>query len=335
MLQQLLVKQPDNAELWFQLGLTQRFQKKHDEAMKSQQKAITLSPNNQDIRLELARLHYWHSDYDTAESMVEEVLSNTPEYESAQKLSSSIQKAKQGLAHTREHLWQLDTGYEHSSFSRRHQPDWTYSFVQLGHWVEDDTLIHVRAEDYERRREHNQHIEIGAAHIFDKTYSAYGAIGYTPDSSFIPEWRFKAGGDVRLIYEDEYLGNTWFTLAAQHDRYTNLNTTVVKPGLRYEFLEVFQFHGQYINVFDEDDKRLKGWSTRLDWQTLIEELRLFGGLADAPESEDAIIYNTKARYAGFVYQFTPTVAVHGSIAREDREDTFIRHVASTALSIKF
>lgn len=337
-LRTLITQDNDNAELWFQIGLVQRFQQKRIEAQESQQKALSLSPKNQDIRLELARLHSWNQNYDLAETMVNEVLAVHPDYTDAKELAVSIARAKNAPETTvqkRPYKWQLDFGYENSDFSRRPQPDWHQYFLQVGHWIRDDTLIHLRTENIERRHIHNDHYEIGATHIFNDTYNAHLSVGHTPDSLFIPEWRIKTGGEARVIFNDESLGNTWLTVHVQHDRYKNLNTTVIKPGIRYQLFEDWQIQAQHINVIDENDDHLRGWSARLDWQTPLPQLRVFGGLSDAPETQDAITVNTRARFGGLSYQVTPQVAVHASYAREDRENSFIRNIISTALSVKF
>lgn len=333
--QLLLNKDSDNAELWFQLGLVQRFQEKRTEAMQSQKKALALSPDYHDIRLELARLHSWNQNYDIAEPMVKIVLEAHPDYQDAIDLSASIERAKNAPPDPKSFKWQLDTGYENSDFSRRPQPDWHQYFLQINHWVANGTIIRLRTESIERRNIRNEHYEMGVAHIFNDVYTGHVSIGYTPNSLFIPEWRIKAGGEARLVFEHEHLGNTWLTAHVQHDRYTHLNTTVIKPGIRYEFIKNWQIQAQHINVIDENDDHLRGWSTRLDWQTPMPELRVFAGLSDAPETDNAIVVDTKAQFAGFSYQITPQVTLHASYAKEDRENSFIRNIISTALSVKF
>jgi YaiO family outer membrane protein len=328
----------DNAELWFQLGLVQRFQQKRVDAFETQQRAMSLSPKNDDIKLELARLHRWNRNYDLAEAMVNEVLAANPDYTVAKELATSITRAKNGPEETeqkRPYKWQLDFGYENSDFSRRPQPDWHQYFLQIGGWIRNDTLVHLRTANIERRHIRNEHYEIGAAHIFNDTYNAHLSVGYTPDSLFIPEWRIKTGGEARVIFNNERLGNTWLTAHLQYDRYKNLNATVIKPGIRYQLLENWQIQAQHINVIDENNDHLIGWSVRLNWQTSSPKLRVFGGLSDAPETENTITVNTKARFGGFSYQVTPQIAAHASYASEDRDNSFIRNIVSTALSVKF
>ncbi|MEJ2754628.1 MAG: YaiO family outer membrane beta-barrel protein, partial [Gammaproteobacteria bacterium] len=331
----LIEKDQNNAELWFQLGLVQRFQEKRAEAMASQEKALALSPENHDIRLELARLHSWNQNYELAESMVQEVLAAHPDYADAQALAASITRAKNAPPDPKSFKSQMDFGYENSDFSRRPQPDWHQYFLQIGHWMRDDTLVHFRTENIERRKVHNEHYELGIVHIFNDVYNVHISVGYTPDSMFIPKWRIKTGGEARLIFDHKHLGNTWLMVHFQHDRYTTLETTVIKPGIRYQFLDNWQIHANQINVIDENNKHLEGWSTRLDWQTPLPELRIFSGLSNAPETEDFLTVNTKAHFGGFSYQMTPRIAVHASYAREDRENSFIRHIVSTAISVKF
>lgn len=332
---ELIKKDSNNSELWYQLGLTQRFQQKNDDAMESQKKALELAPENYDIKIELARLYSWKKEYKVAEAMINEVLTAHPDYQDAIELKDSITLAKNAQVTPKKLKWQVDLGYENSDFSRRPQPDWHQYFLQLGYWLKEDTFVHIRTEDIKRFHNHNEHYEAGISHIFNDSYNGNLSVGYTPDSSFLPEWRIKTGGEARVIFNHEHIGNTWFTAAIQHDRYIGLNTTVIKPGIRYEILDNLQIHAQHINLIDENDDHLNGWSGRLDWQTPLPELRLFTGLSNAPETENAVSVDTKARFFGCSYQLTPKITVHSSYSREDRENSYIRHIITTALSIKF
>ncbi|MCB2081571.1 MAG: YaiO family outer membrane beta-barrel protein [Hyphomicrobiales bacterium] len=331
----LLKNDAKNAELWFQLGLVQRFRNKYTEAMASQKKALALSPANLDIRLELARLYHWKGEDGLAEKLTREVLNASPDYTDAQVLAATIEKAKRLPARPFHPRWQADIGHERSTFSRRPQPDWRQSFLQLGRWINKDTLVHFRTENLQRQNAYNEHYELGVTHIFNDRYSGYASVGYTPDSVFIPKWRIKAGGEMRILHGNSLLGDSWLTGHIQHDRYKTINTTVIKPGLRYAITDTIQAHIQHINVIDEYDNRLKGLSGRVDWQTPLSALRVFGGLSDAPETENALTVNTKARFIGLSYRFSSNVTVHASYAREDRDNSFIRHIGATALSMKF
>ncbi len=336
-----LIRQDDkNVELWFQLGLVQRFQKQRDVAMVSQIKAMQLSMEyqaieNADVKIEIARLHYWNGDVEQSVSMINEMLAVDPDNTEAHALYQAIQRAKMSPANKSTYPWQLDLGYELSTFSRRPQPDWHNYSLQLGRWFKNNTLIHLRTEKVERFHITNHYYEVGAFHQLNKSYNAYLNVGYTSNSTFIPEWRIKTGGEAKVIERQQAGHDVWLTVYLQHDRYTTLNTTSIKPGIRYAVTPRWQLHGQYIHIIDENNQHLQGWSMRTDWQTPITALRFYGGISDAPETENAITVSTKAWFYGIAYTVTPHLIVHAAYAREDRENSFIRHIMAAALSIKF
>lgn len=334
----LLIKQDNSAESWHQLGLVQRFQQKHILALESQKTALGLSPDNQDIRLELARLHSWNQNYELAESLVKKILTIHPDYSDAQALALSIERKKNAppeTANLRPFKWQVDVGYENNNFARIPQPNWHHYFLQTSYWVREDTIIHFRVEDMERRNVHNQHYELGVSHVFNDNYNAQLSVGYTPNSVFIPKLRIKAAGEARLFSEHKFLSDTWLTGNVQYNRYSTLNSTVIKAGIRQKLFDDWQIQAQQIYVIDQNHDYLRGWSARLDWQTPIQGLSVFGGLSDAKEIENAIAVNVKAKFAGLSYKFNPQLTLHASYANEDRTNSFMRNTISTTLSVKF
>ena len=65
--------------------------------MASQKKAIELSPNNYDIKLEMARLYIGEQSFKQADLLLTEILEAHPDYVIAQKLSLQIKRSKLGL----------------------------------------------------------------------------------------------------------------------------------------------------------------------------------------------------------------------------------------------
>lgn len=329
-----------NAEFWFQLGLIQRYQQKFSEAFVSQTRAIELSPNNADIKLELARLYSWKLEFDKAEILVKEVVAEYPDYQDAIALEETIRRNKLLKVDPIRYKWNVSTGYEQSNFSRKVQPNCYTSFLQIGNWVSPKTLLHIRGENEERYNEHGEYYEFGIAHIFTDYFNGQFSIGGTSNNSpFLPEWKFKTRANLRVIHNHNKIGDTWLTGYVEHNRYKNSIGTTIKPGIRYEITDNLQIHGQSVNVMDEEGNHLSGWEARLGWQTPFPKLRLFGGVSDTPEGQSTrdgmIEVDTHGYFGGFSYQIVPRATIHTSYARDDREDSFIREIYSVALSVKF
>ena len=328
----LIKKNPKNAELWFELGLVQRYQQKLPEAMNSQRQALKLSPNNNDIKLEIARMYIWNNDLQQAQILINQILSDNPDYKEAEELALSI-KNKKSITN---YKWQLDLAYEHSNFARRPLTDWRDYLLKLSHKLSDKTSLHLAAERAKRFNSYNEHYEAGINYIFNSNYNAAFSLGHTPDSTFLPKWRIKASGAANIIHKNQYryLGNTDFTLYLQNDRYKNSDISVIKPGIYYALSNSVTIHPQLINVIDENNRHLRGWAIRGDWQ-MRDDLRIFGGYADAPENQNGITINTKTHFTGASYNINQRLILHISYTHDDRENSFIRKVITGALSIKF
>ncbi|MFT7433086.1 MAG: YaiO family outer membrane protein [Alphaproteobacteria bacterium] len=210
--------------------------------------------------------------------------------------------------------------------------------MQVGRWIKPNTLVHFRAEKHRRANSRNRHYQFGGAYVFSKKWSIEGSVGYTPNSIFIPQWRFKLSGE-RMMFENAsqtFLNRGWFTLSAQYDRYKTLDTTVIKPGFRIAVNDNLSVHAQHINVIDENTKHLRVWGTRLDWNNAsLPKMRFFAGLSSASETENATTVKTSARFLGLSYNMTQRVRVNVSYAREDRNDSYLRKILASSISVKF
>lgn len=331
----LLEKDRDNAELWFQLGLAQRFQGKRAAALASQQHALSIAPENHDIRLELARLHSWNGDYDLAGTMVNRILADLPDYVDAQQLAASNARARNAPPDPGDLRNRLDIGFENSSFPNLSRPGWRQSSLRFGRRVGADTTFHLSAKNSERGDQADRQYEVGIARKFNDKYNGFLAVGYAPGAVFSPKWRLETGAEARLAAGRDAAAAVWLTAYLRHDRYDAGTSTTLKPGIRYQVTENWQIHVQHIALIDENRHVLAGHAARVDWQTPLPDLRLYAGGSRAPETEDTDVIYTSARFAGLFYQISPGLTLSASYAREDRQGSYTRTVVSTALSVRF
>ncbi len=101
------------------------------------------------------------------------------------------------------------------------------------------------------------------------------------------------------------------------------------------FLDDFTISGKHINIWDDRNKHLKGWSAKLDWRSPLEGLRFNFGVADSPESDNGETVNTANRSLGFVLYINPDTSLYTSYSRDDRDDSFVRKSIATSLVFKF
>ena len=332
--QDLVDNNPESGDYWFQLGLVQRYQGKFEQAFVTQQRALTIAPENNDIKLELARLYDWLGNSDRAEMLVREILKQEPGYEEARQLASSIERSKHANSINKFLPWQLNLGYEHSRLANS-LDNWDQYHVQFGRWTTENTLVYMRSDRYERFAQDNQLYELGVSHRFNATYSAYLQLSYSPDADFLPRKRFVAGGEAMLIANPGRTGDTWLTGHIQHDVFSHEDITLVHLGVRFNIQDNLQTHLQYIDSNDNDGNHLNGWSIRFDWYTPLPELRIYAGYADSPEEENGVILDVTTRFTGLAYQFSSRVTGYASIASDDVENAYERDTAAVGLAVRF
>ncbi len=346
----LVKDDPQNSELWFYVGLLQRIQGDFDEAMKSQQKALKISPENNDVKLEIARIHVVNGDFDKAELLIDQILSSNSTYKEAEKLLVRIEKIKfdfeEGRVVLKRHpySWYVDTGYERSRFSREvnQRKEWRNSFLQVGHRVTDKTLVHAKIHGYKRADKHEENYEVGADHVFNKNYNAGLDVAYTQKSEFLAKWKVKARGEARVVRDHKYIGDTWLVGDVQSDRYQNFDIYVMKYGARYHITDNLDVTGVFIDVVDQNDDVIRGRMGRVNYQTPWRKLRVFGGYASAPETQNSSVSNgqgfvvqTRTVFYGGSYKVSDNITLHLAYTRDDRENSFIRKVVSSTISLKF
>ncbi len=341
-LEKLIEKVPENSDYWFYLGLAQRRNGEFDKAHNSQNIALQISPNYTDAKIELARVLMIEGDHDGAKLLLAGIADDDRYGAAVRDLRKKaddaiLAKNKKGRSGDDFYKYQLDTGYEYSGFRRVKQAGWRHGFINLNYKLKKDRLIHVKMDHVSRFKKYNRHFEVGFASAFGKNYYASLDVGRTPNEKllFLPSWRVRASGEVRLVRDLQSVGDLWFLADYQNDKYETLAITVEKYGLRYHLTDRLFLQGKGIKVEDRDNKPTYGWSSRLTWYTPHEPLRVAAGLSSAPETENAIIIETRAKFVSFSYDITKRLTWHNAYTREDRENSFIRKVYSSAISIKF
>jgi YaiO family outer membrane protein len=79
------------------------------------------------------------------------------------------------------------------------------------------------------------------------------------------------------------------------------------------------YTGRLINTWDQTGDHSLGWLGRGDWQA-SEGLRLFLGYADAPDTSEGVVVDTRSLFGGLSYSLSDRITLRASAAREWRED---------------
>ncbi|MDD3287385.1 MAG: YaiO family outer membrane beta-barrel protein [Alphaproteobacteria bacterium] len=333
-LKQAQDKQPANADITLAIARTYSWQGAYDKADKILNSLPLSEQSSPDAMFLKANLAYYREDYDRAEKLFESILSETPDNAEAKdglnKVKRAIKAASSGFS------WQADIGHEISNFDRVHQPGWNHSFLQITHFTKNkEWAFHGAWHRYEQYRQRDANIEIGADHRFSKRASGYiwGAI--TPEANFKPEETLSIGGTIRL---DDPSTN-WpvavlATADTKFDQYSSTNSLTLNPGLRLEPYDGWAISSRMISVTPKNTDTLYGWDCRFDGAPL-DDLRFYAGLADAPETENNATVSTKTIFGGATVDMTSRTSFRLSYARDDRDNSYIRHIYNVSASFRF
>lgn len=232
--------------------------------------------------------------------------------------------------------WRIDTGYLHSVFSRVPTEDWRESFFRIEHTLPTGTSLSFRVDNSRRFDDTETAFGAGVAQRISPAVRVYLEGTAAPDAVFLPRWTVAAGGNFRLFNSGGFFNATSLIGTLRHKHYATGDIQDISLGLEQYFLDGrLWITGKGIRTFDrETGSRMTGWYGRLDWQ-VATRLRLYAGLSRAPETEGGITTDTKSNFGGLAIGLSPNVNLNVDLAREDRENSYIRTVYGMGLTLKF
>lgn len=355
-----------SSEAWRELGMSQAHQGKYKEALGSLKKAQVLDPDNFDIKMARARVYSWDGQYQKAEALLLPLKKSYPDnfevlffeaqllyfqgkttqaskrigplhtkYPDDSSVSQLYQQIKQAKSEPKPRDRIFSFGYQRSEFSRRQQSDWLEGFAELLIGIDPKTKFHARFQNAMHFDETNASYEVGLLHDFTQAFRASLKTAYTPKSTFLPRSKITSHLEGRIIHGHEFFGDTWLTADLRYDGYREVHIRTLSVGLNYQLFRPFWIEGKAINIFDNDHKHLKGWSTSANWYTPIQGLRLRAGYSDSPESDSGVIVSTLGRFIMGAYQLNEATTAYLSYSRDDRENSYLNKTVSFAMSIGF
>lgn len=357
---------PDDPTALLHLGLVQGYQGRYPEALATLRRGLAGAPGDFDLRLAEARVLGWMGRHDEARTGIEALLAEFPGNVEALRLAGRLSlyrgdgrgaesafadilrrdpgddEAKKGLADARALLTerraaQVTIGYSQSDFSRSANRDWHEGEADAVFDLDGDTRLLGHVQVSHRFGLTDTYLRGGVERRLGPAVSVRFQAGATPGADFLARWTAEAGVTVRVAEGTGIAGPTELLADAKQSHYATGDVRTLDPGLRqYLFDGRFWLLARWLNSFDAEagNKRATGWSLRADWQ-VADSLRLFGGRADAPESELGAIVDTQSSFAGVVVGVTPAVDLTLSYAHDNRKNTYIRDVVSASVGYRF
>lgn len=357
---------PDDPGALLQLGLVQGFQGRHDEALTTIRRGLARAPGDFDLRLTAARIKGWMGRHDEATAEVETLLADHPgnvealnlrgrlalyrgDVSSAKAAFAEVLRIAPGDAEAEKGMVDAEAaqgavksgriafGYSHSTFSRSANRNWREVEADGFFDIDDDTRLLGGAQLSRRFGLTDTYMRGGVEQRLGPDLRVRLQVGATPAADFLARWTVEAGATLRLSDGGGLVGPTEIFADARHSDYETGDVRTVDPGLQqYLFDGRAWLTGRWLNSFDAGagNKRAAGWSLRADWQAL-DRLRIFGGRAEAPETELGVTVETRSSFAGVTFDLTPDVGLTVAYSHDNRKNTYIRDVVSATVGYRF
>jgi len=296
----VLKDEPQNVDAMVQLATVEGWQRHYDEAIRWWEKAHAIRPDDADIGVGLARVHYWKGEQGDAASILQQVLERHPRYLDALMLMGDVQMArgdaggargyylraakvdadapdlKRKLANAQTPLrWRFDSGISFDDYSPgRGQGEHSF-FSQLGYQLPRGT-IWVRHQQYNFFNQIDNGVGFGgSARMGSKTVLS-GEIEVIGEPDFQPRWKLQIGGD-RLVRD--------WTISGAYRRWEYPFGVVhmFLPGLRWQARPWVAGMFRY-NISRNIDQSVTGaWQLQGDFQP-AERVLLYAGYARGEEN---------------------------------------------------
>ncbi|WP_147416744.1 YaiO family outer membrane beta-barrel protein [Sphingomonas edaphi] len=267
---------------------------------------------------------------DDAEAAFRQALAVAPNYQDARdglELVTQRRKAAPAPAATRFKL-DLDGGLTSVS---QGQPDWRDASVQLRYDQNSAVVLTGRVELARRFRRTDVYGEARVDFRQGNDLSGYLLTGGTPDADFRPKVQLGMGGSAKIGGTSN---PTIATLDARWADYASGEVWTLNPGVQ-QYLGGGRvwLTAQWINIFQGSDHS-SGWLARADYLP-TPKLRLFGGVANAPDISEGVVLRTSSQFGGLALGITDNQDVRLSVAHDDPDGSAKRTSISIGTGIRF
>ena len=324
LLRQVLAGEPANADAHLQLGLALLAEGDLDGAEASFRRTLEIAPAYDDARIGLARVAQRRGDLPGARTLLEPV-------NPANRDAADLRTALTG-GDAPEYRWQLNLDGSYSALEGDAQPDWREGAAQLRYQITPATAVGAALEVSRRFGRTDTYGELRLDQRLAGGHGFYLLAGATPGADFRPEWQIGAGGTVRVRGGSN---PTSLTLDGRQARYQSGDIQTVTPGIEQYFANGRAWATvRWINIFDENGTRRSGWLVRGDAMA-SDRLRLFAGVADAPDVSEGVVVDTFSLFGGVSYDLDDRRTLRLSLSHEDREQGSDRFQIGLGLGWRF
>ena len=308
LLQGAVAAEPGDADAQLQLGLALLAADRLDEADAALRRTLDLAPDYQDAKDGLQQVAELRGDTSIT-------LTPLPAAEAAPRL---------------DYRWEMNLDGSYSALEGG--TDWQEGALQLRYEASEATTVGGTVEVSRRFGLTDTYGELRIDQRVGEGANLYVSAGGTPNADFRPEWQIGAGGSVRVRGGPSA---TVLTLDGRQARFRAGDIQTLSPGIeQYVFGGRAWLTGRWINIFDENGEHQSGWLARGDVMA-SERVRLFAGLADAPDTSEGVVIDTFSLFGGAAFDVGDRTTFRLSVAHEDREFGADRLQFGVGLGLRF
>jgi len=291
-------------------------------------------PLNDDIAFASGNLEYYRGNLNSAERIFTDVLARNPNYTD---VATALETVRQARRVERPHKWRIDGGGGLSSFDETDLDNWNNQYLRV-EYAPRDVAFHAKVQRYERFGGNNIQFEGGIASAKRGNWDWGLTAGFTPDASFRPETSI--GGRIGRKFQLDNGPAVVTTLNYRYDQYTEAKIHNISPEVTAYFQNGARLTGRVINTVQSEQDDQSGWLVSGSYP-VSKKWRLNGGYANAPEAVespnglDSLVVTTKSIFGGVTYAVSPQLDLHINIARDNREDTYIRNAVNVGFTQRY
>lgn len=287
-------------------------------------------PDNPDLQLALGNLEYYQGRLGAAETQYSRVLSKFPNYQDARNGLETVRKAKAEAVANGQQAWRIDGNLGFSDFNQDDISKWDDQFLRV-EYSPNSLAYHGSVQRYKRFGTTDIQFKAGIADAVRGGWDWGLEAGFTPSGTFRPELSLGLRGGRAIEMEN---GVVFYpNVTYRFDDYDTGSIHNIQPGLTTYLEGGIVLSARLIATLQDSEKDQLGWL--VDGRaSLTDRLQLRAGYADAPEAIDGLAISTQSLFGGLSYKVRDDLDVHVNMARDDREDSYVRNSANVGFTYK-
>jgi len=287
-------------------------------------------PDNPDLQLTLGNLEYYQGRLGAAKTQYERVLSKYPDYQDARNGLENVRKARAEAAANGQGTWRIDGSVGLSDFNEDDISKWNDQFLRV-EYSPGDIAYHASVQRYKRFGITDVQLQAGISDAVRGGWDWGLEAGVTPSATFRPE--LSLGARIGRAIDLENGTVLYPNVTYRFDDYDSGTIHNVQPGVTAYLESGIILTGRLIATFQDNEDDQIGWLAE-GRVPVSDSLELRAGYANAAEAIDGLAISTESLFGGLTYKVRDDLDVHLNLARDDRENSFVRNSANVGFTYK-